>query len=114
MFFQKELNLKQCRWVEFLEDYDCTINYHPRKANVVTDALNRKVQVDGLMIKELHLLEEFSVWNPRFESRKVIFENIVVKFTLLDRIKKAQENDSEVQKCLEKIKKGENQILIWD
>ena len=46
--------------MEFLEDYDCTINYHPGKANVVADALSRKVQVAGLMIKELHLLEEIS------------------------------------------------------
>ena len=43
LFSQKELNLRQCRWVEFLENYDCTINYHPEKANVVADALSRKL-----------------------------------------------------------------------
>ncbi|XP_071906001.1 uncharacterized protein [Coffea arabica] len=32
LFSQKELNLRQRRWVEFLEDYDCSINYHPGKA----------------------------------------------------------------------------------
>ena len=46
--------------MKFLEDYDCTINYHPNKANVVIDALSRKVQVARLMIKEWHLLEEVS------------------------------------------------------
>ena len=51
LFSQKELNMRQCRWMKFLEDYDCTINYHPEKANVVMDALNRKVQVVGLMMK---------------------------------------------------------------
>ena len=70
LFFQKELNLRQCRWVEFLEDYDCIINYHPGKTNVVADALSRKVQVVGLMIKILHLLEEISVWNPTLNKEK--------------------------------------------
>ena len=92
--------------MEFLEHYDCMINYHLGKANVVADALNRKVYVARLIIKELHLLEEVSIWNPRLEPRKMILGNIVVKSTLLDRIKKAQEKDSEVQKWLEKIKNG--------
>nr|GEU93912.1 reverse transcriptase domain-containing protein [Tanacetum cinerariifolium] len=36
---QKELNMRQHRWLELLADYDCEIRYHPRKANVVADAL---------------------------------------------------------------------------
>nr|GEW86974.1 putative reverse transcriptase domain-containing protein [Tanacetum cinerariifolium] len=39
---QKELNMTQRRWLEWLSDYDCDIHYHPRKANVVADALSRK------------------------------------------------------------------------
>ena len=39
---QKDLNLKQRRWVELLKDYDCTIEYHPGKANVMADALSWK------------------------------------------------------------------------
>ena len=35
---QKELNLRQCRWLELIKDYDCTIDYHPGKANVVANA----------------------------------------------------------------------------
>ncbi|GJW78938.1 putative reverse transcriptase domain-containing protein, partial [Tanacetum coccineum] len=38
---QKELNLRQQRWIELLSDYDCEIRYHPGKANVVDDALSQ-------------------------------------------------------------------------
>ncbi|GJW34688.1 putative reverse transcriptase domain-containing protein [Tanacetum coccineum] len=39
---QKELNMRQCRWLELLSDYNYEIRYHTGKANVVTDALSRK------------------------------------------------------------------------
>ncbi|KAI9162361.1 hypothetical protein LWI28_026525 [Acer negundo] len=42
LFTQKELNMRQRRWLELVKDYDCTINYHPGKANVVADELSRK------------------------------------------------------------------------
>ncbi|GJY46258.1 putative reverse transcriptase domain-containing protein [Tanacetum coccineum] len=37
---QKELNMRQHRWLELLSDYDCEIRYHSEKANVVVDALS--------------------------------------------------------------------------
>ncbi|KAG8490789.1 hypothetical protein CXB51_014001 [Gossypium anomalum] len=39
---QRELNLRQRRWLELLKDYELVIDYHPGKANVVADALSRK------------------------------------------------------------------------
>ena len=42
IFTQRDLNMRQRRWMEFLEDYDFTLYYHLGKANMVADALNRK------------------------------------------------------------------------
>ena len=42
IFMQRDLNMRQRRWMEFLEDYDFTLHYHPGKANVMADALNQK------------------------------------------------------------------------
>ena len=39
---QRELNFRQHRWMELIKDYDCVIDYHLGKANVVVDALSRK------------------------------------------------------------------------
>ena len=42
IFTQRDLNMRQHKWMEFLEDYDFTLHYHPGKANVVADALSQK------------------------------------------------------------------------
>lgn len=65
IFQQSYLNLKQQRWMELVKDYDCTISYHPSKANVVADALSRKsigslahiAEIRRPLICELHELE---------------------------------------------------------
>ncbi|GJS03835.1 hypothetical protein Tco_0320343 [Tanacetum coccineum] len=59
IFSQKELNMRQRRWIELFSDYDCEIRYHPSKANVVADALNRlwvplKGDVRTLIMDEAH------------------------------------------------------------
>ena len=51
---QRELNLRQRRWMALIKDYDCMIDYHSRKANVVADALSRK-SVQTLRALNAHL-----------------------------------------------------------
>ncbi|GJT06083.1 putative reverse transcriptase domain-containing protein [Tanacetum coccineum] len=50
---QKELNMRQRRWLELLSDYDCEIRYHPRKEKVVADALSRKERNNPLQVQAL-------------------------------------------------------------
>nr|GEW42478.1 putative reverse transcriptase domain, ribonuclease H-like domain protein [Tanacetum cinerariifolium] len=52
---QKELNMGQRHWLELLIDYDCEIRYHPRKANVVADALSRKRIIKSRRVKPLRV-----------------------------------------------------------
>nr|GEV96232.1 putative reverse transcriptase domain-containing protein [Tanacetum cinerariifolium] len=50
---QKELNMRQRRWLELLSEYDCEIRYHPGKANVVANALSRKERIKPLRVRAL-------------------------------------------------------------
>ena len=59
IFTQRDLNLRQCRWLEFVKDYDFELSYHPGKANVVADALSRRSYVASLcVVREWRLLED--------------------------------------------------------
>ncbi|GKE76350.1 putative reverse transcriptase domain-containing protein, partial [Tanacetum coccineum] len=76
---QTELNLRQRRWVELLSDYDCEIRYHPRKANVVADALSQKeknkpLQNLGRLIKQIF---EFRPDRTRCFGNRVWFSRFI-------------------------------------
>ncbi|GJS07458.1 putative reverse transcriptase domain-containing protein [Tanacetum coccineum] len=68
IFDQKELNMRQRRWIELFSDYECEIHYHPGKANVVADALSRKERVkpkrgeafkqENILVERLHGLDQ--------------------------------------------------------
>ena len=47
---QSELNLRQCRWLELIKDYDLEVHYHPSKANIVANALSRRSYVNAALV----------------------------------------------------------------
>ncbi|KAI3680701.1 hypothetical protein L6452_35475 [Arctium lappa] len=84
LFNQKELNMRQRRWMELLSDYDCEILYHPRKANVVADALSRKehgeiaevvafrVDVVSNFLEEVIKSQEEAVSTENLKSERIV------------------------------------------
>ena len=50
IFTQRDLNLRQRRWLEFVKDYDFELSYHPSKANVVAEALSRRNYAASLCV----------------------------------------------------------------
>ncbi|GJR75749.1 putative reverse transcriptase domain-containing protein [Tanacetum coccineum] len=56
IFDQKELNMRQRRWIELFSNYKCEINYHPGKANVVADALSRKERVKPRRVRAMAMI----------------------------------------------------------
>ena len=82
---QRELNLRQRRWMKLIKDYDCVIYYHPGKANVVVDALSRK-SIQTLRALNAHLSSDDGA----------IVEKLIVKPDLLNRVPEAQKNDEKI------------------
>nr|GFC21103.1 putative reverse transcriptase domain-containing protein [Tanacetum cinerariifolium] len=70
----KELNMRQCRWLELLSDYVCDIHYHLRKANIDADALSRKEREPPLRVRALVMTIGLDlprqILNAQTEARK--------------------------------------------
>ena len=84
---QKDLNLRQRRWLELLKDYDCIIYYHPGKANVVADALSRKI-ISALILKD---------YDWRLAPDGALLARLNVIPDLRQIIVNAQKNDAKLQ-----------------
>ena len=93
----KELNLRQRRWLDLFKDYDCIIDYHPGKANVVADALSRKAMVA--------LSLQHSEW--RLADDGAILAQLKAQPVLKPMIIDAQKNDEEMQKKVHMVKDGD-------
>ncbi|XP_058769057.1 uncharacterized protein LOC131642912 [Vicia villosa] len=100
LFDQKELNMRQRRWMEYLKDFDFELKYHPGKANKVADALSRKeFRVAELMMLEHGLLEKFQNLNLQFEwtPNGVLISNLSIQNELRERIRISQGYDEQLQ-----------------
>ncbi|KAL0546561.1 hypothetical protein IC582_016472 [Cucumis melo] len=95
-FTQKELNMRQRRWLELVKDYDCEILYHPGKANVVADALSRKVSHSAALItRQAPLHRDLERAEVAVSVRAVTMQlaQLTLQPTLRQRIIDAQSND---------------------
>ena len=70
IFTQRDLNMRQRRWMEFLEDYDFTLHYHPGKANVVANALSQKSQgvLASIASREWRMLETVGQFRQQYDE----------------------------------------------
>ncbi|KAL8093144.1 hypothetical protein AgCh_035145 [Apium graveolens] len=93
IFTQKDLNMRQRRWLELIKDYDCSINYHPGKANVVADALSRKERLNMVNIAE-ELAQDLERMEIEIrvsgESQEQLYE-VTFQPALIEKIKRYQE-----------------------
>ncbi|RVW68203.1 Transposon Ty3-G Gag-Pol polyprotein [Vitis vinifera] len=110
LFSQKELNMRQRRWIELLKDYDCIIQYHPGKANVVADALSRKSVGSLAAIRgcQRQFLEELRSLQVHFRvmGLEALVANFRVQPDLVGKIKTLQKNDSQLVQVMEEVKRG--------
>lgn len=86
---QKELNLKQYLWLEFLKDYEFTILFHLGKANMVVVALSRKWEVllASMMVHEWKLWEDMIKYEPQAQPKQGTFvASVHAKLEILDLI----------------------------
>ncbi|XP_068307446.1 uncharacterized protein [Pyrus communis] len=109
--FLRDLNLRERRWIELLNDYDCTIEYHPSCANVVADVLSRKTPVRLNAIYACHVplltyLRSIGVKLGVEEREEALPANFRVRPILIDRVLEAQMNDVEAQEIIQARNRG--------
>jgi hypothetical protein len=97
IFTQKDLNLRQCRWLELIKDYDLEIHYHPGMANLVVDAFNRKEHVHAAIVAQIpdEIVEDFRRLNLGIVTHPEGV-TIDVEPTLEQEIRKGQVGDAKI------------------
>ena len=106
IFTQRDLNMRQRRWMEFLEDYDFTLHYHPIKANVVADALIRKSRGALAIIasREWQMLETVGQFGLQYsEQAQGTLGSLVDTPSLLSRVIKSQGQDAEIVSIRDRV-----------
>ncbi|MGI4568745.1 Ty3/Gypsy family RNase HI domain-containing protein, partial [Klebsiella pneumoniae] len=107
VFTQRDLNMRQRRWMEYLDQYNFDLEYHPGKANVVADALSRKTRCSYALLamdewEMLRMLNEFGLQYVESSEQASLF-TLEVQPSLITRVIAAQQEDAESASYRERI-----------
>ena len=108
---QKELNLRQRRWLELIKDYDLVIDYHPGKANVVADALSRKTTASLAYVRSEYLPMLLCMRASRIQldvdSGGALLARVTVRPMLLNEIRIRQADDPILAQVVQRVLSGD-------
>ena len=109
IFTQRDLNMRQRRWMEFLEDFDFTLHYHPGKANVVADALSWKSRgaLASIVSWEWRMLETVGQFGLQYsEQAQGVMGSLVATPSLLSKVIESQGQDAEIVSIRDRVPSG--------
>ena len=106
IFTQRDLNMRQRKWMEFLEYYDFTLHYHPGKANVVADALSQKSRgaLASITSREWRMLETMGQFGLQYsEQAQGTLGSLVATPSLLSKVIESQGQDVEIVSIRDRV-----------
>ena len=109
IFMQRDLNMRQHRWMEFLKDYDFTVHYHPGKANMVANTLSRKSRgaLASITSREWRTLEIVRQFGLQYNKQtQGTLRSLVATPSLFSRVIESQGQDSEVVSIRDRVQSG--------
>ena len=98
--------MRQCRWMEYLEDYDFTLHYHPSKANDVADALSRKSRgvLASVASWEWQILKTVGQFRLQYSDQaQGTLGSLVAMPSLLSRVIESQGQDAKISSIRDRV-----------
>jgi hypothetical protein len=100
--------MRQRRWLELIKDYDLEVHYHPRKANIVADALSRKNHCNCMTMKPMDYSLCYDLEKLNIEIvQQGQLTNVTVESIIKDQIISAQRKNSGIAHIKEKVRIGQ-------
>ncbi|XP_072066814.1 uncharacterized protein [Arachis hypogaea] len=106
---EKELNMRQRRWMELLKDYDFELSYHPGKVNMVADALSQKsLTIAWMRIKEEELVDKFVDLELDIGevAGRACLNQLQISSTFKSEIQRAQQDEQKLHQLFQPV--GDN------